>query len=61
MDLNTILLELDLQMFLRLLVAMLLGALVGYERAGKSAGVRTHGIVSLGAGAILHQVAMSKV
>ena len=51
MGLNTILLELDVQMFLRLLVAMVLGALVGYERerAGKPAGVRTHDMVSLGA------------
>lgn len=51
MDLNTISLELDTQMFLRLLVAVVLGALVGYERerAGKPAGVRTHGMVSLGA------------
>ena len=38
-------------MFLRLLIAVVLGALVGYERerAGKPAGVRTHGMVSLGA------------
>lgn len=51
MGLNTISLELDVQMFLRLLVAMILGALIGYERerAGKPAGVRTHGMVSLGA------------
>ncbi len=51
MGLNSISLELDAQMFLRLLVAMVLGALVGYERerAGKPAGVRTHGMVSLGA------------
>lgn len=51
MDLNTVSLELDVQMFLRLLVAVVLGALVGYERerAGKPAGVRTHGMVSLGA------------
>ena len=51
MDLNTLSLELDAQMFLRLLVAVVLGALVGYERerAGKPAGVRTHGMVSLGA------------
>ena len=51
MDLNTNPLELDAQMFLRLLVAVVLGALVGYERerAGKPAGVRTHGMVSLGA------------
>ena len=48
---NTIPLALDVQMFMRLLVAVLLGALVGYERerAGKPAGVRTHGMVSLGA------------
>ncbi len=51
MDLNTIPLELDVQMFLRLPVAVVVGALVGYERerAGKPAGVRTHGMVSLGA------------
>lgn len=51
MNLNTISLELDVQMFLRLLIAVVLGALVGYERerAGKPAGVRTHGMVSLGA------------
>jgi len=44
-------LEFDVQMFLRLLIAVVLGALVGYERerAGKPAGVRTHGMVSLGA------------
>ncbi|MEZ4666533.1 MAG: MgtC/SapB family protein [Anaerolineae bacterium] len=38
-------------MFLRLLIAVILGAFVGYkrERAGKPAGVRTHGMVSLGA------------
>ena len=48
---NTIPFELDVQMFLRLLIAVVLGALVGYERerAGKPAGVRTHGMVSLGA------------
>lgn len=41
----------DAQMFLRLVVATILGAVVGYEReqAGKEAGVRTHGMVSLGA------------
>lgn len=51
MDFNTISLSLDVQMFLRLLLAVVLGALVGYERehAGKPAGVRTHGMVSLGA------------
>jgi len=51
MGLNAISLDLDLQMFLRLLTAVVLGAVVGYERerAGKAAGVRTHGMVSLGA------------
>lgn len=51
MSFNIIPLETDLQMFLRLLLAVVLGALVGYERerAGKPAGVRTHGMVSLGA------------
>ena len=49
--LNSIPLALDAQMFLRLLIAAVLGALVGYERerAGKPAGVRTHGMVCLGA------------
>ena len=48
---NSIPLAFDAQMFLRLLTAVVLGALVGYERerAGKPAGVRTHGMVSLGA------------
>ncbi|MBI2963417.1 MAG: MgtC/SapB family protein [Deltaproteobacteria bacterium] len=38
-------------MLLRLFVAAVLGAVIGYEResAGKPAGVRTHGMVSLGA------------
>jgi len=38
-------------MLLRLVVATLIGALVGYEREreGKPAGIRTHGMVSLGA------------
>ena len=38
-------------MLWRLVVAVVLGALVGYERErkGKPAGVRTHGMVSLGA------------
>ena len=51
MSINTLPLDLDVQMFLRLLIAVVLGALVGYERerAGKPAGVRTHGMVSLGA------------
>ena len=44
-------LALDVQMFLRLVIAAILGAVVGYEReqAGKEAGMRTHGMVSLGA------------
>ncbi len=39
------------QMLLRLLIATGLGGLVGYEREreGKPAGVRTHGMVALGA------------
>lgn len=39
------------QMLLRLVVAVFVGALVGYERErkGKPAGVRTHGMVCLGA------------
>ena len=51
MHLNVTPLDLDEPMFLRLLIAVVLGALVGYERerAGKPAGVRTHGMVSLGA------------
>jgi putative Mg2+ transporter-C (MgtC) family protein len=48
---SSISLVLDAQMFLRLLAAVVLGALISYERerAGKPAGVRTHGMVSLGA------------
>lgn len=44
-------LDLHPQMLLRLVVAVVLGALVGYERErkGKPAGVRTHGMVCLGA------------
>ena len=43
--------ELHGEMLLRLLVATALGLLVGYEREriGKPAGMRTHGMVSLGA------------
>ncbi len=39
------------QMLLRLVIAVVLGALIGYERErkGKPAGVRTHGMVSVGA------------
>ncbi len=38
-------------MFARLLLATIIGAFVGYERerVGKPAGVRTHGMVALGA------------
>jgi putative Mg2+ transporter-C (MgtC) family protein len=44
-------LDLHAQMLLRLVIAMVLGSLIGYERerSGKPAGVRTHGMVSLGA------------
>ncbi len=40
-----------LDMMVRLLIAALLGALVGFERErmGKPAGIRTHGMVALGA------------
>ena len=43
--------ELHAGMLARLVAATLLGALVGYERerTGKPAGVRTHGMVGLGA------------
>ena len=43
--------DLHPQMLLRLVVAVVLGALVGYERErkGKHAGVRIHGMVCLGA------------
>lgn len=39
------------QMLLRMVVAVFVGALIGYERErkGKPAGVRTHGMVCLGA------------
>ena len=41
---NSIPLSLDAEMFLRLLTAVVLGALVGYERerAGKPTGAQTH-------------------
>ena len=44
-------LQVHAEMFTRLLVATALGALIGYERerVGKPAGVRTHGMVALGA------------
>jgi len=48
---SRIILDVHGQMLLRLVVAAVLGALIGYERerCGKPAGVRTHGMVSLGA------------
>ncbi len=51
MTVNPILLIPDVQMFLRLVNAMALGSAIGYERARreKPAGVRTHGMVCLGA------------
>ena len=41
----------DLDAVIRLSLALILGAIVGFERetAGKSAGVRTYGLVALGA------------
>lgn len=41
----------DLDAIIRLTLALVLGAIVGFERetAGKSAGVRTYGLVALGA------------
>lgn len=50
MPINSIPLNIEPLMFLRLLIAVVLGALIGYERerAGKPAGVRTHGMVCLG-------------
>jgi putative Mg2+ transporter-C (MgtC) family protein len=43
--------SLDVQLSLRLVVALVLGALAGYERgrAGKVAGSRTYGMVAVGA------------
>ncbi|MFH0991125.1 MAG: MgtC/SapB family protein [bacterium] len=45
------LLEFHPEMVLRVITALLLGALLGYERerTGKPAGVRTHGMVCIGA------------
>jgi putative Mg2+ transporter-C (MgtC) family protein len=50
-DVTTIPLELELRLLLRILLSLITGALVGYEReqADKPAGMRTHGILSLGA------------
>ena len=43
--------DLHWQMFVRMLLAVTLGTIVGYEREheGKPAGMRTHGMVALGA------------
>lgn len=43
------------ELYLRLLIAVILGAVIGLERASKNkdAGVRTHSLVSLGAAAIM--------
>jgi putative Mg2+ transporter-C (MgtC) family protein len=51
MDLYAIWSSLEVQLSLRLVVAMVLGVLAGYERglAGKPAGSRTHGMVAVGA------------
>ena len=51
MGLNIFPLEFHAQMLVRLVVAALLGSLIGFERerAGKPAGIRTHGMVCLGA------------
>ena len=48
-DMNDV--EDSVRIIVRLLVAMLLGGLIGYEReySGKSAGLRTHMLVSVGA------------
>lgn len=41
----------DLEVFMRIVIAFLLGALIGWERErhGISAGIRTYGAISLGA------------
>ncbi len=48
---DTLLIDSEFVMFLQLVVAMLLGMLLGAERviAGKTAGMRTYALVSLGA------------
>lgn len=54
-DLNTVVLEANGVFLLRLLVAMLLGGLVGMERQsrGRAAGLRTNILVCLGSAAII--------
>ncbi|MBX2999010.1 MAG: MgtC/SapB family protein [Caldilineaceae bacterium] len=51
MDLTPLTVQFELQLLLRICLSLLTGGLVGYEReqADKPAGVRTHGILSLGA------------
>lgn len=51
MDLTPLSFQLELQLLLRILLSLVTGGLVGYEReqADKPAGMRTHGILSLGA------------
>lgn len=51
MEISSFSLDFSLQMFLRVIIATILGAFVGYERerAGKAAGLRTHGMVGFGA------------
>jgi len=41
----------EVEMILRLLLAVVLGAIIGYqrERVGKAAGLRTHALISVGA------------
>jgi len=47
----------ELQMVLRLLLAAGLGAAIGYQRekVGKPAGLRTHILICIGAGAIIRR------
>lgn len=51
MDLSVLPWQTWLQLALRLIIAVVLGSIVGFERAraGKPAGMRTYGMVSLGA------------
>jgi len=47
----------EIEMILRLLLAAALGAVIGYqrERASKPAGLRTHTLICIGAGAIIRR------
>jgi putative Mg2+ transporter-C (MgtC) family protein len=51
MEISSFSSEFEIQIFLRVIIATILGAIVGYERerAGKAAGLRTHGTVGFGA------------